>query len=447
MHKAERPITKRTVAVLIHNRDRCISIVRKPSERRHCKIAHIPIMLALFPFFLLACGTIHQAPSADAQVSRQPAIAVQSPTPVTTTQPSGTTMPTENPVNRTPIAAPSPMPGESGTHNATPSSRLPNMTKALQEDILSLVGMVYPLQESFVVTVEAGGSVEGAACYEVHVGSPNEETTTTMALFAVEPLTHTIYALDRVSGQYERLASIPFKPILDQALETIMSSPKTSSNSEDYLLAHPEEVQTILDLGDDALPYLISIHDNGKRDLRSAIAQSLCQKIHNGLNIVSVLSPNERYRMETYGIRTDITAGGIYPAAGIRLVDLGAGTIPWSMEPGYYRTTIHWSSDSRFAAVYYEARTTGSTIILDIQTMEPVLLPTPEDLYALTEVNITARSFRPDPYLEAAQWLEDTVLKVNFRWTGETTEDIHGWFEYDIANATVRSFTLASPTA
>ena len=92
---------------------------------------------------------------------------------------------------------------------------LPSLTEEMRTDILSLVGMVYPLHDGLRVEVDTEVIVDDVPCYEVYVGSPNTETTTTMALFAVDPVTHTIYALDRVTGQYERLASAPFKPLID----------------------------------------------------------------------------------------------------------------------------------------------------------------------------------------------------------------------------------------
>jgi hypothetical protein len=117
------------------------------------------VVLTLLPIVLLACGSIQQTPS---------------------------TVP-----------------------DATAPSPLPSLTEEMKTDILSLVGMVYPLHDGLIVEVDNAVSVEGIPCHEVYVGSPNEETTTTMALFAVDPVTHTIYALDRVSGQYERLDVVP----------------------------------------------------------------------------------------------------------------------------------------------------------------------------------------------------------------------------------------------
>lgn len=386
-------------------------------KRRFSAIRLVWLLVMLLT--LQACGSLLQESSAS------PSSFGTDPAPAASKLPSSPT------TQSAPIASLSPV-----------SSPLPSLTEEIRKDILDLVGMVYPLDDSLLVEVERGPLVAGFPCYEVYVGSPNEETTTTMALFAAEPLTHTLYLMDRVTGQYEQVASVPFKPIIDQAMKRILSSPKESSNSEEYLLAHPKEVQTIMDLGDEALPYLISMYDNGERGLRGVLALSLCQRIHTGLNIASSVSPDGRYRLETYGIRIDITAGGIYPANGIRLVEQKTGKTIWLMEPGYYRTTIQWSADGRYAAVYYEARTNGSTIVLDTVAMTPISLPSPSELGEYSDVDVTERSFRSDPYLEASGWLDNAVLQVNFRWVGEKREAVSGWFTYDVTSDAVQVFEL-----
>ncbi len=317
------------------------------------------------------------------------------------------------------------------------------VTEAQRKAVLELVGVVYSIDSDLVVEVEGGEKVEGASCFGVWIGSPNENTTTTMERFAVNLETNTVYLLDRVSGTYGQVAMVPFKKEVDKALETILSSPKASSNTNDYLKAHPTEVRKVVDLGDEVLPYLISFHDNGDRGLRGAIALSLCQQIHPGLNVVSTDSPNGRFRLETYGVNLDITAAGLYPANGIRLIDTEKSKVVWSMSPGYYRTGFWWSSDSRHAAIYYEARTYGTTAILDTETMEVTELPAIAELQKQTKTDITERDVRPDPYFEAAGWKDDRWVEIGFQWTGQTTENVSGRFLFDVIDKGVKGFELS----
>ena len=112
------------------------------------------------------------------------------------------------------------------------------------------------------------------------------------------------------------------------------------------------------------------------------------------------------------------------------------------MVPGYFRASFLWSPDSRFVAVYYEARTEGGTILLDTETMEPVNLPTMEALQKETGDNITPRSFRPDPYYEATRWVDDHVVEIGFRWVSEKEQDVDGTFCFDVIQQTTSNISV-----
>ncbi|MFX3633279.1 MAG: M56 family metallopeptidase [Candidatus Pristimantibacillus sp.] len=64
-----------------------------------------------------------------------------------------------------------------------------------------------------------------------------------------------------------RLIDLSTQVQIEQYLETIMSSPATSSNPGDYIKAHPKEYERILNMREDALPYLLTQleNDNGLR--------------------------------------------------------------------------------------------------------------------------------------------------------------------------------------
>ena len=293
------------------------------------------------------------------------------------------------------------------------------VTPEMSQEAIALVGVAYPLDFTLVVEVEGGIQVEGAPCVSVYVGSPNEQTTSTMALFAVNLETNTVYLLDRASGRYDVAAVVPGKEAIDEALATIMSSPLEASRSGAYLEAHPDAVQTILDIGDTAMLYLLSLYDNGDRGLRGVLARELCLRIRSGLNLMESTSPDARFRMEAFGVNVDTMAGGMYPANGIRLVEQETGRVRWSMEPGYYRSTCIWSPDSRYAALYYEARIHGTTMVLDTATMDPIELPGFAALQKHAQTDITERSFRPDPYFEVVRWLNGRQVDVRFTWVWE----------------------------
>lgn len=94
-------------------------------------------------------------------------------------------------------------------------------------------------------------------------------------------------------------ASSDTKSIVEKNLEIIMSSPKTSSNPNDYIKAHQAEYESIIKMGDEALNYMLSLFKNGEtKDLKAHIMMSLCIDILGNRNNVkegSYSSPEEWY--------------------------------------------------------------------------------------------------------------------------------------------------------
>ncbi|MDO9536485.1 MAG: M56 family metallopeptidase [Bacillota bacterium] len=99
----------------------------------------------------------------------------------------------------------------------------------------------------------------------------------------------------------------PISVAIEKNLSAILSSPKESSNPQDYINAHKNEYENILKLGDEALNYLLSQFGNGQDpfaagkgkgvrvndDLRGHIMMRLCKEILGDRNNVrdETLSP------------------------------------------------------------------------------------------------------------------------------------------------------------
>ena len=87
---------------------------------------------------------------------------------------------------------------------------------------------------------------------------------------------YTIY--NRGSEETERTVA--------QNIDIIMSSPLTSSNSQDYIDAHRAEYDAILALDEKALPYLFSeFEKGGQTGLKGHIMEGLCRTILGGEDI------------------------------------------------------------------------------------------------------------------------------------------------------------------
>ena len=84
--------------------------------------------------------------------------------------------------------------------------------------------------------------------------------------------------------------------IVEGNLAVIMSSPRLSSNSADYIEAHRTEYEKILDLGDDALFYMLSCFEKGEADtLKGYIMMSLSNKLlgtRSNLGSLNLIPPN-----------------------------------------------------------------------------------------------------------------------------------------------------------
>jgi len=88
----------------------------------------------------------------------------------------------------------------------------------------------------------------------------------------------------------------PISEIIERNLSVILSSPKESSNPQDYINAHQDEYETILKYGDEALNYLLLQFENGNNNnLRGHIMMRLFKDILGARNNVTddSLSPQD----------------------------------------------------------------------------------------------------------------------------------------------------------
>ena len=145
----------------------------------------------------------------------------------------------------------------------------------------------------------------------------------------------------------------------------------------------------------------------------------------------SAVSPDGRYRIETYGENREVTAGGLYPVEGIRLINTASGEEIWSMT-GYYTQSFFWSSDSRYVAVSYEARMWGGAVIVDAKDGSVIDLPDVEALRKHWKGETTVNETRPDPYFQVTEWLDASRVTVSFTWNGLDGSVYSGTYLFDV---------------
>jgi hypothetical protein len=72
----------------------------------------------------------------------------------------------------------------------------------------------------------------------------------------------------------------PIEVIVEENLKIILSSPRSSSNPNDYIHAHQEEYENILKQGEDALQYMLSqSKNNNAQGLRGHIMMQACKEL------------------------------------------------------------------------------------------------------------------------------------------------------------------------
>lgn len=150
------------------------------------------------------------------------------------------------------------------------------------------------------------------------------------------------------------------------------------------------------------------------------------------VNHAVAVSSDGRYRIESYGALENITAGGLYSAEGLRLVEIETEEELWSMTPGYYEQSFLWSPTDRYVAIYVKARTYSETFVIDTETMTELSLPRLEYIRQVMSVETTVDEHRADVYFKITEWLNDAELEVTFRWTGENGEEYKGTFIHDV---------------
>ena len=114
------------------------------------------------------------------------------------------------------------------------------------------------------------------------------------------------YSLEGIGGRNGETADIA--KFVEDNLNVIMSSPKTSSNPQDYINAHKNEYENFLKYGgEDALQYMLSQFEAGNAEgLRGQIMMRLCKELLGKRNNVTdeSLSPQEWY--DALSIRQEI---------------------------------------------------------------------------------------------------------------------------------------------
>ena len=91
------------------------------------------------------------------------------------------------------------------------------------------------------------------------------------------------YIEDHKKSCYEKAQALPvpdYDGIIGELFKTITASPRTSSNSQDYIDAHPQEFEQLMDYGFKTLRYCFTLFEAGnQKDLEGQIMAEACRGI------------------------------------------------------------------------------------------------------------------------------------------------------------------------
>ncbi len=139
-------------------------------------------------------------------------------------------------------------------------------------------------------------------------------------------------------------------------------------------------------------------------------------------------SPDGNFRMESIGMYMD-GPSGLHALKEMRMIDTKTGDVLWSGESLLLNNFI-WSSDSRFVSIQQGGRTWISSRVIDTKDMSIIKLPEVEDILIID----TTQPKAMEGYTEfsTGKWINDTRISVDFEWTANTGDEVHGRYEYDV---------------
>jgi beta-lactamase regulating signal transducer with metallopeptidase domain len=169
-------------------------------------------------------------------------------------------------------------------------------------------------------------------------------------------------AINKSEGSSDNIGSK-----VEKSLGIIMSSPKESSNPNDYIKAHQKEYENILKMGDEALQYMLSsFNSEMNKGLRSHIMMSLCIDLLGERNNVkagsytspeewySKLSPNKAEKLPEFKYQTeDKIEAMVYSAALNKYTRVKNGDSVTIVAPHIFGTYEKGIELKIFATVYY----------------------------------------------------------------------------------------------
>jgi len=215
--------------------------------------------------------------------------------------------------------------------------------------------------------------------------------------------------------------------------------------------AHPDEFSEIVALGEVALPYLDEILRTSDDILHWILTMATKYTIKPELYDLIFESLDGKYTMiaNVYTF-TSLYGTGNYTAfyENIRLIDRITDSTIWTdsdvlnlreiypFEIYPFELSVSWSPDILYAAVTYNFHGISYTNILNIQTLEYIILPRTKDLAEFFGDEVPEPVYANGNYWREAvkfkEWVAENKVKIRFWAAGDLKFIIEGWYIYDL---------------
>ena len=206
--------------------------------------------------------------------------------------------------------------------------------------------------------------------------------------------------------------------------------------------SRPDEFNSIVALGEAALPYLEKITKNTEfsnyfRSMTATFARHAIKP-----ELFDIVFPS---RDGKYEVRASISYFSIigYSAGGdmyndIRLIDLKNGEVMVSLDKGFVNIYAEWSPDGRYAAVSYSVGLYGTiattTVVFDTLYGICIKLPGEKEVRSILCDKFDHREGFLFPHFYFKGWEKTDVIQIqvdmDYEWN---VHAINGWYWYDLS--------------
>ena len=251
------------------------------------------------------------------------------------------------------------------------------------------------------------------------VSDNSKETSTEVSNVVSDDLSEPETSSDDVSLQVNKYFDIIFAAYTDK--------------SESELIAEfPDEFATIVAFGEKAFPALDEIaNDRESYGIKSAFVHYIKQAIKPELYARVFKSPDGKYAIKAV-VDTFININSIGEVYHFELIDCKTNTTLIVLKDNYYKFTVQWSPDNRYASIEYGSSFFYTTDFIDFKELKTIKLPDAKEVESIVQ-----NKFNNDYCIYSDffgfthnQWVDDNKIKINIELS--SPPEYEGWYIYDL---------------